>query len=355
MSTEPVVLVAGSGGVIGRSVVENFAKEGIRTRGVSRRSPQDHIVWKHLAVDLSDPAAAIAGLHPAADSTRLVFAAYIELEDIAATVAPNVALLDNTLRALAEAKAPLEHVTLYQGHKFYGSHLGRFKTPAKEDDPRLIGPNFYYDQEDLLRARAAEMGFTFTIFRPEAVIGYAQGTPMNLLMVLATYVAITKELGLPLRFPGARQAYDDVFYQVTDAELLTRATKWAGEAPAATNATFNITNGDVIRWSHIFQALARHCDLPLEEPKSIRLAEHMPAQEEIWKRMVTNYDLVPTPYKDLVDWRFGDMILNSTWDNVSSTVKLRQAGFQDCYDTEERLLELLDDLAERRILPPRRT
>jgi hypothetical protein len=37
--------------------------------------------------------------------------------------------------------------------------------------------------------------------RPEAVCGYAVGNPMNLLMVISVYAAISKELGLPLRFP----------------------------------------------------------------------------------------------------------------------------------------------------------
>jgi hypothetical protein len=30
---------------------------------------------------------------------------------------------------------------------------------------------------------------------------------MNLLMVIAVYAAISKELGLPLRFPGTEAAY----------------------------------------------------------------------------------------------------------------------------------------------------
>ncbi|MGV9253078.1 SDR family oxidoreductase [Streptomyces sp. NPDC003697] len=352
--TTDSVLVAGAGGVIGRSVVEGFARKGIKVRGVSRRPPQTSPGWEHLPVDLLDPSAARAGLRPAADTTRLVFAAYIERTDLAEQVALNVALLDNTLGALAAAGAPLKHVTLYQGQKYYGSHLGPFKTPAKEDDPRLIGPNFYYDQEDLLRSRAGEMGFRFTIFRPEAVMGYAQGTPMNLLMAIAAYVAVTKELGLPLRFPGALEAYDGILYQMSDAQLLTRATDWAATAPTAADEAFNITNGDVVRWSHLWRALAAHYDMPLEEPKTIVLGQHMPAQEPVWRRIVQKHGLVPTPYAELVDWRFGDMILNSTWDNVSSTIKLRKAGFQDCYDTEERLLELLDDLGRRRIVPPAR-
>ncbi|MFJ4963788.1 NAD dependent epimerase/dehydratase family protein [Streptomyces sp. ADI96-02] len=346
------VLVAGAGGVIGRSMVEDFAARGTRTRGVSRRAPQAPTAWEHLSADLSDPAAARDGLRAAADTDRLVFAAYVEQTDPVAQVATNVELLDNTLQALAANDAPLKHVTLYQGHKFYGSHLGRFKTPAKEDDPRLIGPNFYYDQEDLLRTRAEEMGFRFTVFRPEAVMGYAQGTPMNLLMVIAAYVAISKELGLPLRFPGARAAYDDIFYQMTDARLLASATHWAGSAPGAADEVFNITNGDVVRWSHLWRAVAAHYGMTLEEPKTIRLEEHMPSQDAVWQRIVAKHDLVPTPYGELVDWRFGDMIFHSAWDNVSSTIKLRHAGFQDSFDSEQRLLELLDDLGRRRIVPP---
>ena len=351
-TNDDAVLVAGAGGVVGRSVVEHFARTGVRTRGVSRRAPQGGTTgWEHLAVDLSDAASAAEGLRPAADTTRLAFAAYIEKADLAEQVAPNVALLENTLDALDRLGAPLRHVTLYQGMKYYGAHLGPFTTPAKEDDPRLMVPNFYYDQEDLLRVRAAERGFAVTVFRPEAVIGYAQGTPMNLLMAIGTYVTMTRELGLPLRFPGARTPYDGIFYQMTDAELLARATDWAATAPTAAGEAFNITNGDVVRWTHLWKRLAEHYELELGEPQALPLAAVMPSREDLWDQMVERHGLVPTPYADLVDWRFADMILNSTWDNVSSVIKLRQAGFQDSFDSADRLVELLDDLGRRGILP----
>ena len=54
------------------------------------------------------------------------------------------------------------------------------------------GPNFYYDQEDLLRRRAERDGFAFTIFRPEAVCGVAIGNPMNLLTAIAVYANLCK-------------------------------------------------------------------------------------------------------------------------------------------------------------------
>ncbi len=34
-----------------------------------------------------------------------------------------------------------------------GQHLGKYPTPAKEDDPRVPGPMFYYDLEDYLAER----------------------------------------------------------------------------------------------------------------------------------------------------------------------------------------------------------
>lgn len=174
MSTSPVALVTGSGGVIGRNVIKHFVEQGIRTRGVSRRPPADTTGWEHIAADLLDVTASTQAFSPgAADTTRLVFGAYIEKKDPTEQIEVNLALLANTLDALKSAGAPLEHVTLYQGNKFYGAHLGDFKTPAREDDPRLIAPNFYYNQEDLLRARAGSDGFAFTIFRPRA----SWGTP----------------------------------------------------------------------------------------------------------------------------------------------------------------------------------
>ncbi|KNC18523.1 NAD-dependent dehydratase [Arthrobacter sp. RIT-PI-e] len=350
--TGAVVLVAGSGGVIGSSAVRHFSSRGFLTRGVSRRTPASSEGWEHLAADLLDAEEARESLARAADTTRLVFAAYIEEADPVRQIEVNMALLRNTLDALQSSGAPLEHVTLYQGMKFYGAHLGDFRTPAKEDDPRLVAPNFYYEQEALLRERADRDGFALTIFRPEGVMGHAQGTPMNLLMVIAAYVAITRKLGVPLRFPGPRHVYDHILYQMSDADLLARATEWAASEPAAHGEAFNLTNGDVIRWRHLFQAVAEHYGLALEEPQQMVLDEQMPFYSSLWDEIVAEHGLVATSWSDLVDWRFGDAIFGSDFDNVSSTIKVRRAGFAECHDTIERTLELLDDLGHRRIVPP---
>jgi len=351
MSDEGSVLVTGAGGVIGAHAAAQYAsRPGWRVRGVSRRTPQE-ATWEHLAVDLGDAAGARDGLRAASDTTHLVFGAYSERATARELSQVNVALLRHTLDGLDAAGAPLEHVTLYQGGKAYGAHLGHFTTPAKESDPRLVQPNFYYDQEDLLREVAAERGFRLTVLRPEGVVGYAVGNPMNLLMVIAVYAAVCKELGQPMRFPGSFAAYD-ALYQVTDAELLARATVWAGSAPGADGEVYNVTNGDQLRWRQLWPVFARHFGMDLAEPQPVPLAEAMGERGDVWERLVARHGLRPTPYEDLVGWEFGAFLFTSGFDNVTSTVKLRQAGFGDCLDTADRFLELFDRLAADRVIPP---
>lgn len=41
-----------------------------------------------------------------------------------------------TGEAAPTSKAGLRHVYVQAGSKWYGQHLGKYKTPAKEDDPR---------------------------------------------------------------------------------------------------------------------------------------------------------------------------------------------------------------------------
>ena len=62
-------------------------------------------------------------------------------------------MLTNVVEAVEQLSPSLQHVSLIEGTKWYAPHLGPSKTPYKEDDPRYMPPNFYYDQEDYLVAR----------------------------------------------------------------------------------------------------------------------------------------------------------------------------------------------------------
>jgi nucleoside-diphosphate-sugar epimerase len=345
------VLVTGAQGVIGRAAAEHYSKEpGTVVYGVSRRPIAGLEGVRGISADLLDPAEVSKKIGVLKDITHVIFGAYIEKETAAEKSVVNVALLRNFLDVVEQSSPNLQHVTLYQGGKAYGADLGPFKTPAREDDPRLMSPNFYYDQEDHLRQRQRGKRWTFSILRPEAVCGYAIGNPMNLLTVIAVYAAISKELGLPLRFPGTEAAYG-ALYQLSSADILARATIWAGETTAAANEIFNITNGDYFRWKFMWPRIARMFQMEVAEPVPTPLTVYMADKSALWEEMTRKYDLQPIPYDQVVAWRFGDFIFNMGFDNVTTTVKARRAGFHDCIDTEDMFLQQIEDLRRRRVIP----
>ncbi len=351
MAAQRTVLVAGAHGVIGRAAAIRLASQPDTTvYGLSRRVGGGLAGVEEIPVDLlqaDDVALKLGGLH---DVTHIVFGAYVEKATAAEKSEVNVALLRNLLDVVERASPGLRHVTFYQGGKAYGADLGPFKTPAREDDPRLMPPNFYYDQEDLLRSRSRGRPWSFTALRPEAVCGFATGNPMNLAMVIAVYAAISRELGLPLRFPGTEAAYR-ALYQVTSADILAEAADWAGGTEAARGEIFNITNGDYFRWQHLWPRIARAFDMEIADPVPTPLATYMADKGPLWARMAEKHGLRHTDYGTLVSWPFGDFIFNSGFDNISSTIKARQAGFGACIDTEDMFTGFFEQLRHERIIP----
>jgi hypothetical protein len=115
-----------------------------------------------------------------------------------------------------------------------------------------------------------------------------------------------------------------------------------------------VTNGDQLRWRQLWPLFAAHFGMAYAEPQPVPLAEAMADRRDVGERLAARHDLVPTDYADLVGWQFGEFIFTSGFDNVSSTIKLRQAGLVDCLDTGDRFLELFDQLAAQRVIPPLR-
>jgi nucleoside-diphosphate-sugar epimerase len=351
MTEQKTVLVAGAHGVIGRAAALHLVQQPETTViGLSRRTGYDLPGARQVSVDLLSPDDVHAKLGELKAVTHIVFGAYIEKSTAQEKSEVNVAILRNLLDVVEKTSPDLQHITFYQGGKAYGADLGPFKTPAREDDPRLMPPNFYYDQEDFLRARQQGKSWHFTALRPEAVMGYATGNPMNLLMVIAVYATLSKELGLPLRFPGSEAAYR-ALYQVTSADILARATAWAGSTPGAANEIFNITNGDYFRWEHMWPRIGRMFQMEVVPPTPTPLAVYMKDKGPLWESITQKYGLQSTPYEHLVSWQFGDFILNSGFDNISSTIKARRAGFPDCIDTEQMFEESFTELRHNRVIP----
>lgn len=343
-------LVAGGLGVIGRNLVDHLAKcPDWKVTAISRRKPDDTLGADFLSVDLRDGAATKAALSGLKDITHVFYAAYQEHSDPALQVAANLEMLQNLVCATEAASPHLRRVILYEGAKAYGAHLGAFPTPARESDPRVMPPMFYYDQEDWLRSRAEGKGWDMVVLRPDVVCGFAIGNPMNLSMVIAVYAAISKELRMPLRFPGTPDCYTRLA-QVTDAAQLAAASEWAAD-DAAPGETYNLTNGDLFRWNHIFERTARHFGMDLAPPMTISLTEMMADKAPLWHRITERYGLAPVPFDKIASWGFGDFIFRCDWDVISSTTKIRQAGFTPVVDSEDMFIRLFDTFRAKKIIP----
>ena len=95
-----------------------------------------------------------------------------------------------------------------------------------ETAPPLIVPIHYHQQEDILADWCEKNGASWTVLRPHLVMGPSLNSPMNLVTGLLPTPAMSRELGLPLRYPGRREGWNKL-QETTDAELFGRATLWA--------------------------------------------------------------------------------------------------------------------------------
>jgi nucleoside-diphosphate-sugar epimerase len=343
-------LVTGAFGVVGLNLVQELAErpDWALTAVGRRAEPPPVAGLDYVRADLADAEATKAALSHLGGVTHLFFAAFQYNSDPYAEVAVNVAILDHTLDALRAAGARLKRVVLYQGSKAYGALLGAMRTPAKETDPRVPGPLFYYDQEDRAYARGAEEGFATTVLRPDFVAGIGLGSYVNLVNTVAVYGSVCKALGMPMYFPGGPAAFTALM-QHTDARLLGRGAIWAALEPHADNALYNITNGDLFRWSNVWPRIAGWFGVAPGHPMTIDLELFTRDKRPLWAELRRRHGLV-ADLDDLLDWN-QSYILKAAQEVHSSTIRIRKAGFHDCLASDDRLIELLEDMRARRYIP----
>ena len=344
-------LVAGALGVTGRSLVNHLVSLGNwEVIGLSRRSPEFRTTAQFIAVDLLNQSEVQTRLSGLGDITHIFYAALQPGANFFAEVAPNLAMLTNIVETVERTSGTLRKVVLIEGAKFYGAHLGPYKTPAKETDPRHMPPNFYYDQEDYLKERSMGKAWSWTALRPSSICGFAVGNPMNMATVIAVYAALCKEMKLPLRFPGSAAGYRAVM-EMTDAELLAKAVVWAGENDRCDGEAFNITNGDFNRWENIWPRLAEFFKMEYAPPQQFPFALFMSDKERLWNTLVKKHDLLAYSFQEAASWPFGEAIFNLGYDVMADTTKARRFGFFEWVDTEEMLLRLLAQFQKMRFIP----
>jgi nucleoside-diphosphate-sugar epimerase len=349
--TKNTALVVGAQGVIGRNLIDHLRTLGDwDIVGLSRRPGEDSNNVRYISVDLLDSQDSRVKLAELTEVTHIFYAAYQDRPTWAELVAPNLKMLQNVLEHVEPVAPGLRHVSLMQGYKVYGAHLGPFKTPAKENDPPHMPPEFNVDQQQYLERRQDGKTWTWSAIRPSVVCGFGLGNPMNLAMVIAVYAAMSKELGVPLRFPGKPGAYEKLI-EMTDAGLLARATVWAATEPQCANQAFNINNGDLFRWNDMWPTIARFFEIDVAPPLPMQLDVVMKDKESLWLAMIEKHGLLETPYKDVSSWGFGDFVFSWNYDFFADGSKARRFGFHEYVDTERMFLEILGSFRERRIIP----
>ena len=344
-------LVAGASGVVGRAVVRNLAAHPDWDVVVLSRSAASGPGYRAIAADLSSPAECREQLASLRDITHVVYCARATHSMAQReSIDDNVVMLRNLLDALEPASPRLAHVHIVQGSKVYGSDLGPYRTPAKESDPRVTPSNWYYAQEDLLRARSAGAAWTWSASRPHGVCEGQHAIARSIANMIGIYAAVLKSLDQPLGWPGTQAGFD-VLYQSVDADLLARAIAFIVTTPACANRVFNVTNGDYVRWRNLWPALAGFFEMRAGPVNTVCLADFMADKGDVWSSVVARHGLVPRSLSESAVWSYADFNFRRSYDVMSSTIALRQTGFAECLDTERMYLDHLQRFREQRALP----
>src|SRR4030088_1602008 len=258
------VVVAGATGLVGNAALRHFRSSECETIALSRRKPRDLHGARHVQVDLRDAAQCAAMAAQLQGATHLVYAALYEAPNLIDgwrdpnQIRTNDLMLRNLMAALEPVAPQLKHVALLQGTKAYGVHVRPLTVPAREGRSEMYEqPKFYWAQENFLREVQHGKAWHWSILRPVLIVGEAIGVAMDLIPPLGVYAAILREEGRALDFSGgaARVA------AAVEVDLLARAIGRAGEAEAARNEAFNVSNGDVFTWEHVWPAIADALDM----------------------------------------------------------------------------------------------
>lgn len=272
---------------------------------------------------------------------------------------------------------------LQLGAKYYGVHLGPSVVPQEESDPRvLLEPNFYYDQEDVLKKFCEEHGSGWNTTRPSWVPGAAPDAAMNLVYPLAIYATVQKHLGKPLVFPGDLACWENATV-LSSAMMNCYLAEWAALTENATNKSFNATDDSPFAWGKFWPKYAAHFNMPWEGPEhrqdtefrtektpfdppprgwgpvgtsrfSFKLTEWAknPEVTAAWSEIAERNNLRSKDLGD-VDRIFGftDAALLSAWPTIFSNTELRKTGFFGFVDSTESILSTLDEFSKLKMIP----
>ncbi|KAL9113161.1 MAG: hypothetical protein Q9227_002773 [Pyrenula ochraceoflavens] len=304
--------------------------------------------------------------------------------DVDGLVRLNSALFTNFLNALPLASVNPKRIMLQTGAKNYGLHNGATKVPQSEDAPRVtFEPNFYYPQEDALFDYCAKNpSCGWNIVMPGPILGAVPDSPMNGCYGLGIYASVCRKLGHPLEFPGDHHQYQ-MPQTCSSAAMNAYLEEWSVLTPGAKNQKFNASDNSAFTWEATLPRVAQWYGLDCITPPDN--AEYMeieapynprgygpkakvrvrfsfaqwaqkPEVKRAWRELHDEYGLRgPAEFSDeeiQKYFSFLDVFFVVFGTMLMSTDKAHKLGFHGYVDSSQSILEVLDELAKIKMIPP---
>jgi nucleoside-diphosphate-sugar epimerase len=356
------VVVAGATGLVGNATLRHFGiLGGCEVVALSRREPRELHGARYVQADLTDLSQCNRAAAELQGATHLVYAALYETPNLVDgwrdqnQIRTNDLMLRNLMAALEPVAPSLKHVALLQGTKAYGVHVRPLNVPAREGRSEMYEqPNFYWAQESFLRELQHGKAWHWSILRPVLIVGETIGGAMDLIPPLGVYAAFLREEGRPLDYPGGAARVS----QAVDVDLLARAIGWSGEAEAARNEAFNVTNGDVFTWENVWPAIADALDMKPGVAAPLSLVKEYPKWIAPWDVLRRKHNLISPGLEAFVglSFQYADYSMRYGQSqggppSIVSTVKINQAGFTEMMDTEDMFRKWFRQARSSRLLP----
>ncbi|KAG6782842.1 (S)-8-oxocitronellyl enol synthase CYC2-like [Populus alba x Populus x berolinensis] len=366
---QSVALIIGVTGIVGNSLAEILPLSDTpggpwKVHGVARRSRpnwnEDHPV-EYIQCDIADTAQTQSKLSKLTDVTHIFYVTWANKDTEVENCEINGLMFRNVLQAVIPNAPNLRHVCLQTGGKHY---LGPFESfgkieahdpPFTEDLPRLNDfPNFYYTLEDVMYEEVAKKeGVTWSVHRPDIIFGFSPHSLMNLIVTISVYAAICKHEGAPLIFPGTKEAWNG-YAIASDANLIAEHEIWACVEPKAKNEAFNINNGDLFKWKHLWTVLAQEYGIEkygfVEGESSVTFAEKMKDKGPVWEEIVKKNQLLSNKLEQVGGWWFGDLIFSGSG-YVASMNKAKEHGFLGFRNSKKSFVSWIHKMRASKVVP----
>lgn len=211
------------------------------------------------------------------------------------------------------------------------------------------------------------------------------GNYMNEAIPMGLYIAVSKELGGPIMFPGTWTKWSNIEVQ-SSALLNSYIEEWAALSPQCSGEAFNAVNGDAPTWARLWPALlgyfgaqaptseenfetpipeawkGHNIKLPLPAPidrkfhstNALRISVEKwskdPKVIAAWERLRDREGLNQKVW-DGASWAFVDAMVGTEYNVMLGAQKLRKKGFFGTIDTLDNWLEVFQQASELKMLP----